>query len=281
MKFRKPILVYMPCHNCEGSIVEVLSNIPHELQDQIECLVIDNQSTDCTSKLVLEEIRKNRKRFRINLIRTKENIGYSGSQKLAYFLACKSPDVKYVIMLHGDGQYPPSLLINLTAYIKKDYSIVNGYRFKPAFGHQEETPLVTYYVIKILSLVESYITGYMQNEWHSGFVMYSTDFLRRIPLQYLSDTRHIDGEFLICAGILMENTLAVPIYKRYKHYEGLGGISRIKYVLNVFRIILKFKRQYYHRMLKTEAVSKIDYEFDISTQKLRPLQNAPFCPIER
>ena len=93
--------------------------------------------------------------------------------------------------------------------------------------------------------------------------MYDTEFLRKIPLQFLSDTRHIDGEFLICAGILSENTKSLPIYKNYSGYEALRGISRLKHVLNVVRIILKFKMGYYHRILRTGDTCKIDYGFDI------------------
>ena len=263
MQFDKSILIYIPCYNCETTIVEVVSNIPRELQNQIDCLVIDNQSTDRTSEVVLEEIKKGKRHFKINLIRTKKNIGYAGSQKLAYILAAQSSNVKNVIMLHGDGQYDPSLLKIFIPMINENYSIVNGYRDKRIYSHREETPFITYCIIKILSWFESLITGYYQKEWHSGFVMYDTEFLRKIPLQFLSDTRHIDGEFLICAGILKENTKSLPIFKNYDGYEALTGLTRVRHVINVVRIILKFRRKYYHALLKKKNIGKINFKFDI------------------
>ena len=249
MQFNKPILIYIPCYNCESWIVETLCSIPPELHDQMECLVIDNHSTDRTGERVLEVIKEGKLPFKISLIQTKENIGYAGSQKLAYHLATNSSDIKNVIMLHGDGQYCSSLLTKFMSHINNDYAIVNGYRDKKTYPHQEATPFASYIIIKMLNFLEYLITGYAQKEWHSGFVMYRKEFLSNISLQLLSDTRHIDGELLICAGILKENTLSVPIYKRYNDYEGLNRITKAKNVLNVLRIMWKCKKANDHRIL--------------------------------
>jgi len=265
LEFRKPILVYIPCYNCAQGIVETLSNIPLQLQDQIECLVVDNQSTDSTAELVIQEIKEKKHPFRISLIKNKKNIGYAGSQKLAYSLVSQSAGVKYVVMLHGDGQYSPSLLTQFIAQTDKNYAIVNGYRDKKIYRHQEETPFVSYCIIKVLSWLESMITGFAQKEWHSGFVMYRKEFLRKIPLKQLSNRPHIDGEFLICAGVLGEQTLGLPVYKKYIDYEAFCGIPRIKHVLHVFGIMLKFRRKYYHRMLEASNISKIDFDYDVIT----------------
>jgi len=263
MQFEKPVLIYIPCYNCVAKIAEVLSNIPAELHNQIECLVVDNHSSDHTMEKVLQEKDSKKYTFKINLIRTTKNIDYAGTQKLAYFLATQSPRVSHVIMLHGDGQYHSSQLTQLIPYLNnKNYTVINGYRDKTIYT-QEETPHITYIVIKILNFLESFITGYSYMEWHSGFVMYSIDFLKKVPLQYLSKTRHIDGEFLICAGILQENTISVPIYKKYKEYKTFRGLPRIKYIWDILKVMFKFKRKYYHQILKSNIASKIDYDFDI------------------
>jgi len=261
MKFNKPVLIYIPCYNCEKTIIDVLSNIPLELHKQIECLVVDNRSVDSTLGLVLHE--KNKYPFIIKIIRPTKNIGYAGSQKLTYHLAGNNSNVKSVIMLHGDGQYDPSLLKKMIPYINKGYAIVNGYRDKKKYPYLEQTPIVTYSLIKILSWFESIITGCRHEEWHSGFVMYDTEFMSQIPLQFLSSSMHIDGEFLLCAEILGKKTKSVPIYKRYKGYESFGGTQKIKHVFNVFKIILKYKNMYYHSILNSNTGCKIDYSFEI------------------
>lgn len=263
MQFEKQILIYLPCYNCESSIAETLSGIPRELHGEIECLVIDNDSSDNTVGIVLHAIKRSEYPFKINVIRNKRNIEYAGSQKVAFSLALRSPEVKNVIVLHGDGQYSPSLLPKLLVNAGKDYAVVNVYRDKKAYPEDEETPFFAYYIIRFLSWLESAITGYQQKEWHSGFVMYSTDFLKKIPLHKLCKNMHIDGEFLICAGVLGEKTLAVPIYKRYKEYKAFKGLPRMKHIIDVFVIMFKYKRGYYHRMLRDKESGKIDFDFDV------------------
>ena len=71
--------------------------------------------------------------------------------------------------------------------------------------------------------------------------MYSKKFLRRLPLNKLTDTSHIDGHISFLAGLYGESVESVPIYKRYKGYAAFSGIGRIKYVLDVIRLMFEFR----------------------------------------
>jgi len=42
LKFKKPILVYLPCYNCENSVAQTIREIPSEFYGKIECLVVAN-----------------------------------------------------------------------------------------------------------------------------------------------------------------------------------------------------------------------------------------------
>ena len=263
LQFQKPVLIYMPCYNCAKKVVQTIREIPAELHDMIECFVVDNCSSDKTSAIVLEEIKAKRHPFRINLIQPKENIGFAGSQKLALYIASLSANVKHVIVLHGDGQYPPIMLKQFIPYLEKDFAIVNGHRSKRVYPDKEETPFITYSMIKFLSFCESVLLGLPEKEWHSGLVMYKTEFLRKIPFQFLSPWIHIDGEFLMCAGVLKEKTFSVPIYKRYKGFDAFAGLGRLKYITHVLRLIWRFKRGYYHNFLRSANKAQIPYQFYI------------------
>jgi len=249
MEFTRPVVVYLPCYNCEKTVADTLSLIPAPLADRIECLVVDNCSPDRTAEAAAEAARGGTLRFPVRVIRACANLGYPGSQKLAYSLICRSPAVEHAVMLHGDGQYPPEMLAPLVEKAAAGAAVVQGYRSKSAYPAQEETPLGTYLVIKSLNLMESALTGYRRKEWHSGFVMYRTDFLRRVPLHLLSNTMHFDGEMLMCAGVLGLEVAAVPIYKRYKQLETFRGGARRKYVLDVLGVIARFRGGYYRRVL--------------------------------
>jgi len=261
--FDKPIVVYIPAHNCEKTIGEALAGIPEDVHDKIECLIIDNFSSDRTSEVVKGFIPSRRFPFKIHLVRTRQNIGYAGSQKLAYSLVRQASSVQYVIMLHGDGQYPPQLVSRFIAECGKGYALVNGYRDKNSFPKREETPWPTYLMIKALSVLESLLTGCRQKEWHSGYVMYSKEFLKKVPLALLSDIPHIDGEFLMLAGILKEPTQAVPIYKKYREYEAFGGMARVRHVLTVFKMVFRFRLGHYRRILISKPAEEFDFKFDI------------------
>jgi glycosyltransferase involved in cell wall biosynthesis len=231
-----------------------LINIPSELHNIIDCLIIDNCSTDGSVSKITNLLNKKTLPFHIALIKTKYNLGYSGSQKLAYSLVQKSTNAKKIIMLHGDGQYPSSLLSKLQPYFGSNAAIVYGYRSKKIYKNREETPFLTYIVVKLLNSIENICTGFRFKEWHSGFVMYSVNFLKSIPLNKLTETRHIDGEMLMCAGELQERTVSVPIYKRYKGYVGFGGLSLIKYVgLHVPTVIIKNIKGHHKKILSDRS----------------------------
>jgi glycosyltransferase involved in cell wall biosynthesis len=251
LRFEKEIIIYIPTYNCEKHIVDVISTIPLDLYHLIELLIIDNCSTDGTVSKVVSLIDVNKFiPFKINLIRTTKNVGYSGSQKLAYQLVQDSKNVKKVIMLHGDGQYPSNLLLKLIPFFDSTVAIVNGYRSTNHYQDKDETPFITYSFVKYLSKIENFFTGFRFKEWHSGFVMYSIDLLEKIPLEKLTSTRHIDGEMLIYSGILKEQVISVPIYKRYRLYDRFGGFGLIKYVcFHVPIIILKYIFGYHNKVL--------------------------------
>ena len=131
--------------------------------------------------------------------------------------------------------------------IRIESSLYGGKIF---YKNNEETPFLTYIVVKLLNSIENICTGFRFKEWHSGFVMYSVNFLKSIPLNKLTETRHIDGEMLMCAGELQERTVSIPIYKKYKEYVGFGGLSLIKYVgLHVPTVIIKNIKGHHKKIL--------------------------------
>ncbi len=263
----KEIVIYIPSYNCENYIEDVISGIPDELHDLIECLIIDNCSTDDSVSTIISLIKNNNLPFKITLVQTNHNLGYSGSQKLAYQIVINSKKVKKVIMLHSDGQYPPRLLLKLKPLFNSNSAVISGYRSKLKYHSQEETPLITYSFVKILSIIENLLTGFKFKEWHSGFVMYSIEFLKKIPIKNLTSSRHIDGEILICAGMLQEQVISIPIYKLYRRHVKFSGFGLLNYVcLDVPKIILMYLFGYYKKLLSGHSSNEniiISDQYDI------------------
>jgi glycosyltransferase involved in cell wall biosynthesis len=237
----RQLLIYIPAFNCADYIVGVVDEIPEILWGIADILVIDNCSTDRTVEQLQQARAEKRWPDRIHLVQPKSNLGYSGSQKLAYRIALDSPNIQNVIMLHGDGQYPPELLNKFVPFVGSEYGLVYGFRDKSSYREKEETPLLTYWTIKFLGSLESFVTGYKRKEWHNGFVMYSREFLSNINFSALTDTYHIDGHIQFIAGELKEKIIAVPIWKRYKNYEQLKGLNRLTYIFHVLGLMVKFR----------------------------------------
>ena len=237
----KSLLIYIPAYNCGKYIVSVIDEIPSHFWDIADILIVDNCSTDDT----LVNIQKARSETRwpqpVQVVQPEENLGYSGSQKLAYSIVLNSTATQRVIMLHGDGQYPPELLNVFTPYIESEHGLVYGFRDKSAYPDIEETPASTYRIIKALSALESFVTRHSRKEWHTGFVMYSREFLEQLDFEALTDTYHIDGHIQFASGEFGTDVKAIPIWKRYKNYEQLKGLNRITYIFHVLRLMVQFR----------------------------------------
>jgi glycosyltransferase involved in cell wall biosynthesis len=217
--------------------------LPEEITKTSAFLIIDNASTDRTSEVATELCKTKPLLGKTALLRTKRNLGYAGSQKLAFRLCREAKALQAIIMLHADGQYPPSLLPNFYRALRSEADVAYGYRAKNQFGVREETPLRIRLMIRLLNSMEGIATNCREiKEWHSGFVGYRTEFLNKINLKAITDTRHIDGNMLFAAASLSAKIQPIPIYKRYRHYEGFGGPAAYGYILDCCKLMLSMPK---------------------------------------
>ena len=240
ISFTEETIVFIPFYNCEDTINELIESIPVGLLDNLEFVLIDNCSTDRSLSRAIKSCQNCLKDFRCTILKINKNVGYAGTQKLMYSIARSDSNVKNVVMLHGDGQYPAALLDNFLSHQNDGYAIVYGYRHNDLYRHLDETPWLTSMTIKLLSCIESFFTRQIIREWHSGYYMISTDFLRSVDLTKLTSTPHIDGNLLFIASSSDLKILPVPIYKKYVNLDAFEGLGRIKYVLTVIGLTFKF-----------------------------------------
>jgi glycosyltransferase involved in cell wall biosynthesis len=102
----KRLLIFIVAYNAETTIEKVLRRIPASLHsDAVEVLIIDDSSKDGTFVKGLRYQHGNSE-FKITVLRTSENQGYGGNQKLGYRYAIDN-GFDIVALLHADGQYAP------------------------------------------------------------------------------------------------------------------------------------------------------------------------------
>src|SRR2546421_10349379 len=125
---RKRLLIFIVAYNAQTTIEKVLTRIPASLHsDNVEVLIIDDSSQDDTFVNGLRYQQRS-SAFKITVLKTPENQGYGGNQKLGYRYAIDN-GFDIVALIHGDGQYAPEKLpILLKPLIADEADAVVGSR---------------------------------------------------------------------------------------------------------------------------------------------------------
>jgi glycosyltransferase involved in cell wall biosynthesis len=237
---KKRILIFVVAYNAEKTLGSVLARIPHELRGgNVEVLVIDDSSHDDTFAAGLAH-EKMFEGLKITVLRTPLNQGYGGNQKLGYRYAIEN-GFDFVALVHGDGQYAPEKLPNLLAPLLNDEAgAVMGSRMMDKGGAlRGGMPLYKYLGNKILTRFQNRVLRSNFSEFHSGYRVYSTAALRKIPFERNSDDFHFDTEiiiqlFMACVPI---KELPIPTY----YGDEICYVNGLKYAWDVFRTMLRAK----------------------------------------
>ena len=193
---KKKVAIYIPAFNAAATLPKVLERIPPAVREQVvEIFVIDNDSPDNTH-LVAIGYKHQQNVHNLEVIRNPSNVGYGGSQKIAY-RRCIDRGYDCVVMLHGDAQYAPELVEPMMEPVlsgEADLSFGSRMRGDPLGGGM---PMHRFLGNKFLTGVQNKILGTGLSEFHSGYRVYSVDALRQVPFERLSSDYHFDTEMII------------------------------------------------------------------------------------
>ena len=216
---KKRVLVFIVSFKAEGYISSVLKRIPEEIRSNpdfdTEVLVIDDQSGDRTFQQA-EEYAARAGDLKITVLYNPQNQGYGGNQKIGYHYAVKM-DFDAVVLLHGDGQYPPEYieqmvmpLLNNQAdavfgsrMINKRSALNGGMPFYKWIGNQ------------ILTKLQNWILGAHLAEFHTGYRAYRVDALKTIPFELNSNYFDFDTEIIIQLLDTHKRIVEIPIPTSY------------------------------------------------------------------
>lgn len=240
----KRLLVFIVAYNAETTIEKVLSRIPRSLHtDDVEVLIIDDSSKDNT---FAEGLRYQQKTsaFKITILRTPENQGYGGNQKLGYRYAIDHA-FDLVALVHGDGQYAPEELPNLVApLVAGEADAVFGSRMiDKRAARAGGMPLYKWVGNQVLTTFQNRMLRTRLSEFHSGYRLYSTAALAQIPFEKNTDDFHFDTEIIIqfvMKGLRIAE-LPIPTY----YGDEICHVNGMKYAWDVFRTMLRAR---FHEM---------------------------------
>ena len=198
---RPRLLVFIVAYNAEKTIQQTLRRIPARLLHDydVEVLVIDDSSTDQTFDRGESAPRRGAAIHADGAFQSRKS-GLRRQSEDRFSLRDPERGFDFVALIHGDGQYAPECLPELI----EPLAIRAGRRrLRVADDRQRATRGVAG-----CRSTSSSATGFsrrVQNrllraslsEWHSGYRLYSTAALRRIPFHLNSNVFHFDTEIII------------------------------------------------------------------------------------
>lgn len=210
------VALFIVSYQAERHIRKTLERIPSWCRGLFtEIFVIDDSSRDDTVRIALET-SASLGLDNFSVMKTPGNQGYGGNQKIGYTYAIgKGYDI--VILLHGDGQYPPEYIPDLVArYADAGTDAVFGSRMiVRSEALRGGMPLYKWVGNQILTAVENGILGTGLSEFHSGYRSYRTSALKSIPFHLNSDDFHFDTDIIIQLVLNGNRIVEIPMPTHY------------------------------------------------------------------
>ena len=241
---RPRLLVFVVAYNAETTIVPTLRRIPARLLDDfdVEVLVIDDSSTDQTFDRGETMRRDEALPFALTVLFNPSNRGYGGNQKIGFHYAIRN-QFDFVALIHGDGQYAPECLPELIAPLASDRAdaVFGSRMLRKSAALRGGMPLYKFVGNRILTTVQNHLLRARLSEWHSGYRLYSTEALRRIPFHLNSDGFQFDTEIIIqiLRSGLRITEIPIPTY----YGDEISRVNGIPYAKNVVMACLKARVQ--------------------------------------
>jgi glycosyltransferase involved in cell wall biosynthesis len=195
------VLIFVVSFNAGSFIVALLKRIPadvwHNTRFECACLIIEESSTDGTPQEVEQYITQHPE-YPLVLLHNPHSQGYGDIQKLGYYYAIQN-GFDVVLLLHGDGQYPPEQVTTMvTPILDGETDAVFG----SCMIHERGTPagkmpIAAWVGNRILTTLQNKMLGIQFSEYQSGFRAYSVAALKTIPFANNSEDFDFDTEILI------------------------------------------------------------------------------------
>ncbi len=234
----KRLLIFIVAYNAETTIEKVLSRIPQSLQGgDVEILIIDDFSKDDTFVNGLRYQQRD-SAFKITVLRTPENQGYGGNQKLGYRYAIDN-GFDIVALVHGDGQYAPEklpMLLGPLARNKAD-AVFGSRMIDKRAARKGGMPVYKWIGNQVLTAFQNRMLGTKLSEFHTGYRLYSTAALAQIPFEKNTNDFHFDTEIIIQFVLRKLRIAELPIPTFYG--DEVCHVNGMKYAWDVLKSTIK------------------------------------------
>ena len=237
--------IFVPAYNVAKTLGEVLSKIDDSVLARSRVLVIDDGSRDGTAQAyqnfldsdcwnVSDAARNLKTHF--EYLKFEQNSGYGAVVKKGIAEGLAS-GAAFIACLHGDGQYPAEKLGEFFSEMENNnLDLLQGSRHAIA-GEAKRGGMPLHKRIggAFLTALENVAFRVKLTDRHSGFIVYSSRFLKTVDLNRLSPSFDIDLELISIADARHFAIAELPIPTRYAGEK--SNLNVVTYGLRVLRQI--------------------------------------------
>ena len=236
--------IFVPAYNVERTLCEVLSKIDDSVLARAHVLVIDDGSRDGTAQAFVRFVSscgqnsECAENARFEYFKFEQNSGYGAVVKKGLSEGLAS-GAAFVACLHGDGQYPAEKLGEFFAEMEnRNLDLLQGSRHAVAGGAKRGgMPLYKRIGGAFLTALENLAFRVKLTDRHSGFIVYSSRFLKTVDLNRLSTSFDIDLELISIADASRFAVAELPIPTRYAGEK--SNLNVVTYGMRVLRQVVR------------------------------------------
>lgn len=227
---RGKTIVIMPAYNAARTLAKTYYHIPPSSYDEI--ILVDDASSDGTWAVANS--------LPLTAIRHRKNRGYGGNQKTCYTRALER-GADFVVMLHPDYQYDPTIVSDLTAPLRSgeaDVVLASRMLGDPLAGGM---PFWKYVANKVLTGIENLALGTGFSEFHTGYRAFTRAALEGVNFEANSEGFLFDNEILVQLVLKGVRFQEIPVSTRYSFdCSSVNFRQGCIYGLGILKTIVKY-----------------------------------------
>ena len=248
-KISEIITVIIPCYKVSNSILKVIQNIDHNIQNII---VVDDCCPEKSGELVLASNQDKR----VTVLFHPTNLGVGGAMKTGYKKALElNSDI--VVKLDGDGQMDPSLIIDFAIPIligEADYTKGNRFYSPESLV---KMPLVRLFGNGILCFINKIVSGYWTiMDPTNGYTAIHAVALKNLPFEKIDNRYFFENDMLFRLNTIRAKVEDIPM-------KALYGDEKSN--LCVLKTMAQFPFKYASRFFKRISYNYYIRDFNIGS----------------
>lgn len=228
---QKPrVIVLMPSYRAGKRIVYTYKQIPLDVVDEV--IIVDDASPDDTFEYA--------KTLPAQVFRNDTNKGYGGNMKICLQKGLEAQGDIF-IELHADGQYSPAIIpVALAALAPTDGMLLGSRVMTSKNALQNGMPFIKYVMNKLLTMIANDVLGSRLTEFHSGFRVYTRQFLEKVNVFTNSDDHLFSFETIVQALQAGFTVREIPVICSYEPGVTQMNLKKgIKYTIEMLGMLAR------------------------------------------